>query len=322
MSELVRYEVVDRVAVITIDNPPVNALSPGVPEGIDDAVARARRRSGASTPIVLIGAGYDVHRRRRHQRLQHAEDPRAVARAIGSRARTAEATRGRRASRSSRRFTATRSAAGSKFAMACHYRVAVPSARVGQPEVLLGIIPGAGGTQRLPRLCGAALALEMCTDGKPLSAARALEEGIVDRVVDGDLLEGAIAFARARAAAGERAQGARADRQDRRLEPPVSPRARRLARRLPRRRAARARRSRPSTPSKPALHDGLRRRLGARARAVRRLRRLDRVARAPAPLLRRARGRQDSRRAEGHAGEGRSRAPPSSAPGRWAAASR
>jgi len=93
---------------------------------------------------------------------------------------------------------------GLEFAMACHYRVAVASARVGQPEVLLGIIPGAGGTQRLPRLCGPALALEMCTDGKPIAAARAKEAGILDAVVDGDLLQGAIDFARARAAAHER----------------------------------------------------------------------------------------------------------------------
>jgi 3-hydroxyacyl-CoA dehydrogenase len=74
---------------------------------------------------------------------------------------------------------------------------------VGQPEVLLGIIPGAGGTQRLPRLCGLPLALAMCTDGKPVAAARAQSEGIIDAVVDGDLLQGAIAFAQARAKTGE-----------------------------------------------------------------------------------------------------------------------
>src|SRR6185437_872224 len=88
---------------------------------------------------------------------------------------------------------------GLEFAMACHYRVAVPSARVGQPEVQLGIIPGAGGTQRLPRLAGAPLALEMCTLGKPVSAPRADTAGIVDTIVQGDLLSGAIAFAKGRA---------------------------------------------------------------------------------------------------------------------------
>jgi 3-hydroxyacyl-CoA dehydrogenase len=85
--------------------------------------------------------------------------------------------------------------------MACHFRVATKDARVGQPEVRLGIIPGAGGTQRLPRLAGAELALQMCTDGKPVSAPHAKAAGMVDEVVDGDLLAGAIAFANAKAAA-------------------------------------------------------------------------------------------------------------------------
>jgi 3-hydroxyacyl-CoA dehydrogenase len=84
--------------------------------------------------------------------------------------------------------------------------VAARDARVGQPEVLLGLIPGAGGTQRLPRLAGAALALEMCTDGKPISARAAHDAGIVDALVDGPrdaLIAGAVAFAGARAAAGD-----------------------------------------------------------------------------------------------------------------------
>src|SRR5204863_3562515 len=79
-------------------------------------------------------------------------------------------------------------------------------ARVGQPEILLGLIPGAGGTQRLPRLCGVPLALDMCIDGKPVPAARAHAAGIIDQVIDGNreaLLAGAIAFARARAGTGE-----------------------------------------------------------------------------------------------------------------------
>ncbi|MCU1274275.1 MAG: peroxisomal bifunctional enzyme, partial [Bryobacterales bacterium] len=91
---------------------------------------------------------------------------------------------------------------GLEFAMAYHYRVAVASAKVGQPEVLLGIIPGTGGTQRLPRLAGAAMALEMCTLGQHIPAGRALAEGIIDRIVQGDLLSGAIAFAREKAQSG------------------------------------------------------------------------------------------------------------------------
>ena len=69
---------------------------------------------------------------------------------------------------------------GLEVAQACHFRVADQGREVGQPEVLLGIIPGAGGTQRLPRLAGAKMALEMCTDGKPVSAPKALAAGIID----------------------------------------------------------------------------------------------------------------------------------------------
>jgi 3-hydroxyacyl-CoA dehydrogenase len=85
---------------------------------------------------------------------------------------------------------------GLETAMACHYRVAVPSALVGQPEVKLGIIPGAAGTQRLPRLGGVARAVEMCASGDPVSATDAHQAGIVDQLIEGDLLQGAIAFAR------------------------------------------------------------------------------------------------------------------------------
>jgi 3-hydroxyacyl-CoA dehydrogenase len=86
--------------------------------------------------------------------------------------------------------------------MACHYRVAVPSALVGQPEVKLGLIPGAGGTQRLPRLAGVARAAEMCATGEPVTAADALRHGILDQVIEGDLLAGAVAFARGMAGRG------------------------------------------------------------------------------------------------------------------------
>jgi 3-hydroxyacyl-CoA dehydrogenase len=85
---------------------------------------------------------------------------------------------------------------GLELAMAGHYRVASPTAQLGQPEVKLGIIPGAGGTQRLPRLAGVAKAVEMCAEGKPVSAREAATLGLVDRLIEGDLLAGAVAFAR------------------------------------------------------------------------------------------------------------------------------
>ncbi len=80
--------------------------------------------------------------------------------------------------------------------MAGHYRAIAPSAQVGQPEVKLGIIPGAGGTQRLPRLAGVVKAVERCAFGEPIAAQEALDFGIVDRIIQGDLLTGAVAFAR------------------------------------------------------------------------------------------------------------------------------
>ena len=85
---------------------------------------------------------------------------------------------------------------GLELAMAGHYRIASPTAQVGQPEVKLGIIPGAAGTQRLPRLAGVAKGVELCADGNPIKAAEALKLGIVDRIIEGDLLTGALAFAR------------------------------------------------------------------------------------------------------------------------------
>src|SRR5690242_19475201 len=200
MPDLVRYEVQNEVAVVTVDNPPVNALSPGVPEGIDAAIARAAT-DPAARAVVLMGAGntfiagadiryFETVRTREtslershriHARLVRIEScPKPLVAAIHG----------------------TALGGGLEFAMACHYREAVASAKVGQPEVLLGIIPGAGGTQRLPRLCGVPMALEMCTLGAPVAAAKALEAGTLDRIVEVDLLAGAIAFAREKAYAG------------------------------------------------------------------------------------------------------------------------
>src|SRR5213079_1416239 len=91
---------------------------------------------------------------------------------------------------------------GLELAMAGHYRIASPTAQVGQPEVKLGIIPGAAGTQRLPRLAGVAKAVEMCAFGEPVAAAQALEAGIVDAIIEGDLLTGAVKFAQEAVAKG------------------------------------------------------------------------------------------------------------------------
>jgi 3-hydroxyacyl-CoA dehydrogenase len=197
----VRYELRDRVAVLTIDNPPVNALAAGIWEEVDKAVARAAADPGADA-MVLIGAGStfvagaDINI---FKTLKTREQ--SLARSAGTHAllkRLEDAPKPLVAAIHGNAF-----GGGLELAQACHYRVAVKDAKVGQPEVLLGIIPGAGGTQRLPRLCGAELALQMSTDGKPVPAPKAKAAGIVDEIIEGDLLAGAIRFAKAKAAAGE-----------------------------------------------------------------------------------------------------------------------
>ena len=198
MPEVVRYDVRDRVAVLTIDNPPVNALTPEVWDAVEAAVARAEADASADA-IVLMGAGAtfvagaDINifktLKTREQSLARSARTHALL------ARIEDATKPLVAAIHGHAL-----GGGLELAQACHYRVATADAVVGQPEVLLGIIPGAGGTQRLPRLCGAEFALAMCTEGTTVDAPRARTAGILDAIVENDLAEGAIAFARARAA--------------------------------------------------------------------------------------------------------------------------
>src|SRR5262249_861448 len=204
---LVNYQITDRVAVLTIDNPPVNALSPAVWEAIDQAVQRAVADPAADA-IVLIGAGTtfiagaDI---KVFDTLKTKED--SFARSAGTHAllrRMEDATKPLVAA-----IHGNALGGGLEVAQACHFRVATKDAKVGQPEVLLGIIPGAGGTQRLPRLAGAKMALEMSTDGKPVPAPKALVAGIIDYVVDVASAErescsrAAIHFAKSKAKARE-----------------------------------------------------------------------------------------------------------------------
>jgi 3-hydroxyacyl-CoA dehydrogenase len=201
MADLVRYEVKDGVAVITIDNPPVNALAPEVWTQIDDAVKRGVADPAAQA-IVLIGAGTTFIAGADIKAFELLKTPAdAMARSEGTHAllkRMEDAAKPLVAA-----IHGNALGGGLEVAQACHFRVAAKDAKVGQPEVLLGLIPGAGGTQRLPRLAGAKMALEMCTDGKPVSAPKALATGIIDHIVDGDLLSGAIAFAKGKASAHE-----------------------------------------------------------------------------------------------------------------------
>ena len=185
---LVRYEVAGDVAVITVDNPPVNALSPGVPGGIIEGLGQANSDQSISA-IVLIGegrgfiAGADI---RYFSKPWPESEPR-----LGGAIEGIET--------SSKPVVAAihghALGGGLELAMCCHYRVIVPGARVGQPEVKLGIPPGAGGTQRLPRLAGVKAALDMIVSGDPVTAQQSVSLGICDQLVEKDLLDGALEFA-------------------------------------------------------------------------------------------------------------------------------
>jgi 3-hydroxyacyl-CoA dehydrogenase len=182
----------DQVALITIDSPPVNALGPGVVDGLSRAIEQVARDPSIRAAVVIgagrtFVAGADIKGLEQlawgsetglpemHDPLQRIEDlPKPIVMAMHG----------------------TALGGGLELAMAGHYRVALREAQMGQPEVNLGIIPGAEGTQRLPRLVGMERAIEMCVSGKPIKAADALAAGLVDRIVDGDLATGAMAFAR------------------------------------------------------------------------------------------------------------------------------
>src|SRR6476660_9559346 len=192
MSDLVQLTKDNDIAIITVNNPPVNALSPGVPEGISEAIEQIDKDPTVKAAVLIGGgktfvAGADIKEFGKMtsgktrggipfvpllKRIEDCSKPVVMA------------------------IHGTAFGGGLEMAMAGHYRVAAPSAQVGQPEVKLGIIPGAAGTQRLPRLAGVAKAVEMCVDGAPVKADDALRAGILDRLIEGDLLQGALAFAR------------------------------------------------------------------------------------------------------------------------------
>src|SRR5881628_1827231 len=187
MSEVAPYAVRDGVAVITLNNPPVNglgnALRAGILAGLQRAAADAQVKA-----VVLIGAGKafsggadirEFGKPREKPDLPDVNDyqdamQKPLVAAIGGFAL----------------------GGGLELALACHYRIAAPKAQLGLPEVKLGILPGSGGTQRLPRAIPMAEAVQMMTSGNPISAERAKEIGLVDEIVQGDLLESAVAFAK------------------------------------------------------------------------------------------------------------------------------
>src|SRR5277367_2166299 len=176
------------VAVLTIDSPPVNALSAAVRDGLRDGMRQAAADPAAKAIVLICGGrtfivGADIAEFGKPPKgatlpeLQGAIEgaPKPVIAAIHG----------------------TALGGGFEVALFCHYRVAVPSAKLGLPEIKLGLLPGAGGTQRLPRLIGPEAALEAILSGTPFGAKQAHAWGVVDKLVEeGKLREGALAFAR------------------------------------------------------------------------------------------------------------------------------
>ncbi|MGI8746865.1 MAG: 3-hydroxyacyl-CoA dehydrogenase NAD-binding domain-containing protein [Deinococcus sp.] len=177
------------VLVLTIHNPPVNALGPGVPEGLLAGLDTAQADDAIRSVVILGGgrtfiAGADI--RTFDLPREQAPDLRGlISRLDGFSKPTVAAIHG------------TALGGGLEVALACSYRVAVPGAQLGLPEVRLGVLPGAGGTQRLPRLVGVQRGLEMMLSGTPVRAEEALQLGLLDELIDGELLAGAVAFAQA-----------------------------------------------------------------------------------------------------------------------------
>ncbi|HEV8143179.1 MAG TPA: 3-hydroxyacyl-CoA dehydrogenase NAD-binding domain-containing protein [Methylomirabilota bacterium] len=186
LTQSVDLENRGRVAVLTVDNPPVNALSQHVRKGLHDGIKQATA-DGAAQAIVIVCAGRtfiagaDI--------TEFGKPPvepglHAVLDMIeGSSKPVIAAIHG------------TALGGGLEVALACHYRVGVQDARFGLPEVKLGLLPGAGGTQRLPRVVGPQKALSMIVSGDPIRADEALRTGLIDEIVDGDLTAAGVAFA-------------------------------------------------------------------------------------------------------------------------------
>ncbi len=183
------------VAVIRMEHAPVNALAKGVRQGLQDGIAAANA-DPAIKAIVVTGEGRAFSAGADITEFRSGPKPPGLGEVID----TMEA--------SPKPVVAALNGlalgGGLEVSLGCHYRVATKAAnQLGLPEVKIGILPGAGGTQRLPRLIGVEAALDMIVSGAPINAEKAAKVGLVDRLVEGDVVEGAIAFARELVAAGK-----------------------------------------------------------------------------------------------------------------------
>ena len=186
MSDLVDYSKQGAVGVITINNPPVNALSPGVAEGIYEGLQQGMKDPDVKA-MVLTGGGRSFIAGADIKHVGQKKSP------IGMKWRDEMEKLDKPVVAAIHGYAL---GGGLESALCCHYRVAVQSAKVGLPEVLIGILPGGGGTQRLPRLIGPKKAMEMIVTGRHVPAGEAKELGIIDEIVpENDLVASAVAFA-------------------------------------------------------------------------------------------------------------------------------
>jgi 3-hydroxyacyl-CoA dehydrogenase len=174
------------VLIVTSNNPPVNALGHAVREGLVKAIEEADADDAVKAVVIrcegqTFFAGADISEFGKPMQMPML--PMVVDRIEACTKPVVAAIHG------------TALGGGLEVALACHYRVAVPSAKLGVPEVKLGLLPGAGGTQRLPRVVGVPKALEMTTSGNPIGAKEAFDLGLVDRLIEGDLEQHAVAYA-------------------------------------------------------------------------------------------------------------------------------
>lgn len=191
MADLVTWQVHGDIAVLTIDNPPVNAISAAVRAALVEGAARASAEPGIAA-LVIACAGRTFFAGADLKEFGKPSVPPFLTEVVdnleASNKPVVAAIHG------------TALGGGLEIAMGCHYRVAATSAKLGLPEVKLALMPGARGTQHLPRLVGVERALEIIALGEPVTAVAALAMGLVDEVTDGDLIDAAIAFARSKAA--------------------------------------------------------------------------------------------------------------------------
>jgi 3-hydroxyacyl-CoA dehydrogenase len=187
ITEAVSLEKQGEIGMLWIDNPPVNALGHAVRKGMADGIAMVEQDDEIKAVVVICKgrtfcAGADIREFGKPPLPPHLPDVLTV---FDQCAKPIIAA-----------VHGTAFGGGFETALSSHFRIAVPTAQFGLPEVKLGLLPGAGGTQRLPRLIGPEMALPMVATGNPIPAAQALKEGVIDEIVEGDLAEGAVAFAR------------------------------------------------------------------------------------------------------------------------------